>query len=100
MATTTYIGFFRPNSDQVIYEAWRETGANPAALLEKVRGFPASLPSTCKLVGSWVASGGEVPGVMVVETESYADIQHINQYYYGWLRFDWHPVATGGVART
>lgn len=31
------------------------------------------------------------PGVIVVETESYADIQHINRYYWGWLTFDWHP---------
>ena len=37
---------------------------------------------------------------MVVEEESFADLQHINTYYGGWLLFDWHPTATGGVPRS
>lgn len=65
-----------------------------------MRGFPAALPETCKLIGSWAVTGGEAPGVMVVEAESFSDLQAINQHYNGWLNFDWHPVATGGVART
>jgi hypothetical protein len=63
-------------------------------MAKKVNGFPASLPSTCKLIGSWAVSGGEAPGVMVAEVESFADLQHVNVYYAGWLLFDWHPVQS------
>ena len=37
---------------------------------------------------------------MVVEAESYSDIQFIDFYYIGWLNFDWHPTNTGGVDRS
>jgi hypothetical protein len=95
------------------YEAWpgtplpeeikhsRETGVGPApAMLEKIRQFPAKLPSTCTLVGSWGVTGPGRAGVMVVEAESWADLAFINEYYRGWLLFDWHPTASGGVPRT
>jgi hypothetical protein len=72
----------------------RDTGAPPQALRDKVNGFPASLPATCKLVGSWGVSGLAVPSVIIVEAESYADLVHINQYYLGWITFDWHPSST------
>lgn len=97
---TTYVGFYRPASPQVNYELLRNTGAGDPVMLDKVRNFPGGLPATCKLIGSWNISGGEVPGVMVVEAESFADLQLINEYYNGRLLFDWHPTATGGVARS
>ncbi len=102
----TFVGYYRPaagspTADQ-IENARSGTGGvgGSTPFQEKVRGFPASLPDTCKLIGSWAPSGGEVPGVMVLEVESFGDLQHINQYYNGWLAFDWHPVLSGGVART
>ena len=97
---TTYVGFYRPASPELIFDAVRKTGAPTPELQKKIFGFPRSLPATCKLIGSWQISGGEDPGVMVVEAESFADLQYINQYYNGWLRFDWHPTLTGGVARS
>jgi hypothetical protein len=63
----------------------------PPQMLKKVNEFAKGLPPTCKLLGSWVISGGVAPSVLVVEAESYADLQHINTYYSGWLQFDWHP---------
>ncbi len=95
---TTYVGFYRPVSPEVIAASQRETGTLPPAMLAKVRAFPASLPPTCKLIGSWAISGGQEPGVMVAEVESIADLQHVNTYYAGWLNFDWHPTA--GVDRS
>ncbi len=65
-----------------------------------MQAFPSILPETCKLIGSWSVSGGEAPGVMVVEAESYDDLTAINSHYLGWLQFDWHPVQAGGVPRT
>jgi len=99
---TTYVGFYRPTpgASSAINESFRTTGATIPEFQQKFFAFPANLPSTCKLVGSWAVTGGEAPGVMVVEAESFADVQHINQYYNGWLMFDWHPTATGGVPRS
>ena len=102
----TFVGYYRPadgfpTSDEIEGQRSGVAGASGStAFLEKVRGFPASLPDTCKLIGSWGVSGGEVPNVMVIEAESFADLTHIDQYYNGWLRFDWHPTVTGGVVRT
>ena len=102
----TFIGFYRlaagfPTPDQVdgLRSGVGGRGGS-AAFIEKVRGFPASLPDSCKLIGSWGVSGEQVPNVMVVEAESFDDLQHIDVYYRGWLDFDWHPTAAGGVQRT
>ncbi len=88
--TTTYIGYQSAPADTPIWASLRDTGKLPAALAQKVNGFPASLPSTCKLIGSW-AVPGNAPNVVVVEAESMADLQHIDSYYAGWVIFDWHP---------
>ena len=32
--------------------------------------------------------------MLIVEAESFADLQHVNQYYAGWLDFDWHPTTS------
>jgi len=99
---TTYVGYYRPASGtaEVVAESFRSTGKALPEFQRRIFGFPGSLPSTCKLVGSWAVSGDANPGVMVVQAESFADLQHINQYYNGWLTFDWHPTLTGGVARS
>ena len=94
----TFVGFFRPTDTNFFNAAFRETGGFPAEMQEKVRGFPSSLPETCKLIGSW-PTGPETPGVTVVEVESFADLQAIDQHYQGWVQFDWHPSPSGGVAR-
>ena len=99
----TFVGFFRQGPTEADTNAIRKTGNYFEAWPElgiKVREFPSKLPPTCKLIGSWVVTGGQAPNVMVVEVESFDDIQFINSYYQGWLLFDWHPTATGGVPRS
>ena len=94
----TFIGYYRPIITGPDSES-RRGGTIPTELRQKVHEFPSKLPATCKLIGSWECSGGVQPGCMIVEAESYADLQHINSYYSGWIGFDWHPTVTGGVAR-
>lgn len=97
--TTTYVGFWRAaaGAEEFSLASVRETGAIPQALRDKVNSFAKGLPTTCKLIGSWAVSGGTVPSVIIVETESYADLVHISQHYQGWIIFDWHP--SNAVAR-
>lgn len=77
----------------------RRQGGIPEAFATKVREFPATLPDTCKLIGSWRIMTDQIAGVMVVEAESYEDLQFIDNHYAGWLQFNWHPTTTGGVPR-
>ena len=96
----TFVGFYRPFAlTEADVKGIRETGVLPPEVSAKVRDFPSKLPPTCKLIGSWNFSGGETPGVMVVEVESYDDLQFINSYYNGWIQYDWHPTRIGGVQR-
>jgi len=96
----TFLGFYRPYFREADLETVRESGQFLPEMRKKVTAFPSALPDTCKLIGSWNVSGGEAPGVMVVEADSFSDIQFINTYYAGWLNFDWHPTNTGGVPRS
>lgn len=93
MATTTYIGYHSYPADSPTMAALRQTGALPPELASKANAFPASLPPTCKLIGSWAVLGPS-PNVLIVEVESVADLQHIGAYYAGWIEFDWHPCIT------
>ncbi len=86
-----------PLTDEDI-ERQREGEQDPR-VVERRNGLPAALPSTCRLIGSWNVGGGQAPGVMVVEAESFADLLAINQHWAGYLQFDWHPTTTGGVPR-
>jgi hypothetical protein len=90
--TTTYIGYFHAAADSPVLAAWRETGAVPTEYAHKVNEFLTGLPSTCKWIGTWNVSG-DAPSAIVVEVESNDDLQHINQYYAGWLAFTWHPTT-------
>ena len=100
----TFVGFFRlVEPTEADINTQRQAGSPLEAYPEffaKVREFPSKLPSTCKLIGSWAVTGGQAPNVIVVEVESYDDLQFINNYYLGWLDFEWHPTTTGGVQRT
>ena len=96
----TFVGFISlVGQTDADVRGLRETGGLPQELTAKVRDLPSKLPPTCKLVGSRTFTGGETLGVMVVEAESFDDLQFINSYYNGWLQFDWHPTRTGGVQR-
>ena len=88
--TMTYIGYQSAPPDIPVWASLRESGKPPPELARKVNGFPASLPPTCKIVGSWFVPG-PAPNVVVVEVESLDDLQHIDNYYAGWVIFDWHP---------
>ncbi len=96
----TFVGFFRPIDPPTFAAAQRETGENfPPEFQQKVRDFPSIFTGGLKLIGSWGVGGGQQPGVTVVEAESFDDLQRINDHYLGWLNFEWHPSATGGVPR-
>lgn len=88
--STTFIGFMSAPPDLPVWESARKTGAFPKELQEKVNKFPGSLPRTCKLIGSWAVLGPS-PNVVIVEAESVQDLLHIDNYYAGWVIFDWHP---------
>ncbi len=90
--TTTFIGYFQAASDSPVLAAWRETGAVPIDYAEKVNNFLNELPATCKWIVTWNVSG-DSPSSIIVEVESNDDLQHINQYYAGWLVFTWHPTT-------
>ncbi len=99
----TFVGYYRPFGGAFTdaeMDGFRSAGQLADDFLEKVRALPAALAETCMLIGSWAPTGGVVPGVMVVEAESNADLAAISSHYFGWLQFDWHPVAAGGVQRT
>ena len=60
-------------------------------LLEKVRALPANLPATCRLEAAYTVGAQDLISFMVVEAESLADLQLIDNYYQGWLQLEWHP---------
>ena len=96
----TFVGYYRPVRTDADVKTWQESGAFAPEFAAKVRAFPSQFPTTCKLIGSWAVTGGQAPGVTVVEAESFDDLQFINAYYAGWLEYDWHPTRTGGPDRS
>lgn len=92
--TTTYIGFQRVPPDSPVRTSLLDSGTVPVELTQKVMAFPSKLPSWCQLVGSW-AVPGDSPQVVIVTAESVVDLQNINNYYAGWVVFDWHPCKPG-----
>lgn len=99
----TFVGYYDPWPGTPLpadVEHNRSTGAGPSpALQQKIRDLSVKLPPTCKLLGSWATTGARAAGVMVVEAESWDDLEAINAHYRGFLLYDWHPTRTGGVAR-
>ena len=99
----TFVGYITswpgtPTSEDV--EHARSTGIGPpAAMLQKMNELPSKLPPTCRLIGSWGTAGGRAEAVMVVEAESWDDLNFISAHYRGFINFTWHPTATGGVPR-
>ena len=98
---TTYLGFYDPTATALatIEASMRETGRPPQEFREKVNAMPSTLPAGTSLIGSYAIPGGDRPSVMIVEAEDYTGLQHIQNHYAGWLQFEWHPTATGGVSR-
>jgi len=88
--TTTYVGFFWPTNAALETIG---TGTAPREFLDKVNGFLDTFPDGLSHVGTYAVQGGERPNVIIVESEDYSGLQHINNYYNGWLRFEWHPTA-------
>ncbi len=60
-------------------------------LLGKVRALPANLPATCRLVAGYTVGAEDLISVMIVEAESFTDLQAIDNYYVGWFNIEWHP---------
>ncbi len=92
-----YIGLVRlaaGSPTPVDVEAARERGINaPPELTEKVLNLPANLPDTCQIVCGYLVGTPDLVSVLVVEAESNEDLTAINDYYAGWLQFEWHPTT-------
>jgi hypothetical protein len=98
----TFVGYYDPAPGTPLpadVEHQRSTGTQPPAIQQKVRELPGKLPPTCKLIGSWTTFGARATGVMVVEADSWDDLEVINSHYRGFLLRDWHPTRTGGIDR-
>ena len=69
--------------------------------------LPRLLPPGCRLLGSyapegWLSQGGPegaLPGVLVVDTDTPADLTFLSQYYLGFLTIRWTPATTPGTTR-
>ena len=74
-------------------------GVNPA-FRQKVIELRDSLPSTIKLIGSYAPLGGASPtrpSVWIAETNDPAELAFINNWYQGWLEFEWVPATVLGT---
>ncbi len=97
----TYLGYYRPTADwleQANAAARAGDSSFPPEFLQKVAELPGKLPASCTIQGSWAPRGssGDLPSVMVVETNDDADLTFITQYYQGWLGFQWTPATNIG----
>jgi hypothetical protein len=99
----TYIGYYRINED-----FQRENGANSRqagelvtnqAFRQKVIDLRDKLPASIKLVGSYgTASTAERhPNIWIAETDDPAELQFVNNWYAGFLEFDWIPATVLGA---
>ena len=48
------------------------------------------------ILGSYGSMSTERPNVMIVEAADPAGLQALNQYYNGYLQFDWTPATVVG----
>ena len=103
----TYIGYYRAHPDY-----WRETGARAReaghavpndAFREKVAGLRDKLPASIKLIGSYAPIQSNPnpnhPSVWICECDDPSELTFVNNYYQGFLVFEWVPVtALGNVS--
>jgi hypothetical protein len=103
----TYIGYYRLHPDY-----WSENGARAReaghaipdeVFRAKVSSLRDKLPASIKLIGSYapIASSPnpERPAVWICECDDPAELTFVNNYYAGYLMFDWAPVTVlGNVA--
>ena len=102
----TYIGYYRRHPD-----FWREDGerAREAGRAvpdekyrEKVAGLRDKLPPTIKLIGSYASISTDRdrshPSVWICECDDPAELAFVNNYYLGYLVFEWVPVIAVGTS--
>jgi hypothetical protein len=103
-----YIGYYRPTAGfmEANFARARAEGFSPDPRMQQlVRELPERLPSSCRILAAFSPMAapvfGEVvpPGVLVVETETTADLSFITQHYSGYLMFQWVPATVIGATR-
>ena len=99
----TYIGYYRPNADYVREQGEKARngsgGVNPA-FRQKVIDLRTKLPAGIKLIGSYSPLGGASsarPAVWIAETDDPAELTFINNWYEGFLDFEWVPATAIGT---
>jgi hypothetical protein len=99
----TYIGYYRPNESfaRENDERARAGDAGPSPVMrQKVIELRDKLPASLKLIGSYTPLGGGSdtrPGVWIVETDDAAELQFVNNWYSGFLEFEWSPAVPVGT---
>lgn len=105
----TYLGYFRFNRDflRAQSEEAQRTGNPPDSetMRQKVVGIRGALPDTIKLIASYnpIRSAASVdeerhPRIWVVETDDPQELQFVNQWYAGFLDFEWVPAVALGTS--
>jgi hypothetical protein len=106
----TYIGYYRAHPDYARENGQRARDAGRAVpddtFREKVATLRDKLPPSIKLLGSYapIQSGTpdpdpRHPAVWICECDDPAELTFVNNYYAGYLQFEWVPVtALGNVA--
>ena len=99
----TYIGYYRINEgmrreNDEKSRASGEPYVSPA-MREKVVGIRDALPSSIKLIGSYAPIGAMTqtyPAVWIVETDDPAELVFVNNWYRGFIDFEWVPATALG----
>ena len=104
-----YIGYYRPVPGflEENQTRARSEGATPdPRMQQRVRELPDKLPAGCTILGAYtpmvsgaVLSDTTPPGVIIVDTNNTTDLTFINQYYAGFLVFQWAPATVIGTTR-
>lgn len=103
-----YIGYYRPVPSflEENQARARADGFSPDPRMQRlVRELPERLPGSCRILAAFspmaaaVLSETQPPGVLVVETDSTADLSYITQHYSGYLNFQWAPATNVGTTR-
>lgn len=101
-----YIGYYGPDPEfyRASQERARTQGTSQDPEFQRlVTELRANLPPTLKLIGSYspINSFGpdsDVKAVWICETDNLTDLRFVNEYYAGYLRFNWIPAVAIGTS--
>lgn len=97
----TYIGYFRFHADFLREKGEQARHGDDSLNVEfgqKVVDVRERLPHTIKLIAAYVPIGISLthPGMWIVETDDPTELVFVNNYYDGWLDFEWVPARNVG----